>query len=201
MAELVILETVLGVAFNKLVEAVDHVEQGLCMSDSALVDLKCTVDRLKPKIDEIVLLNQRLENSSDEEIRELVLKAEQIVRKCSEVAWWNYWRKYMYSKKLRRLDLSLRRLIEIDLQLDQRITMMQVSAQVEDLRRSVLMETRERKSGRRIFIRSRTRILRVVSSVKRSVLTMPSWIFLCFISLFKIQNWGYHKLTSRFSQV
>ncbi|EXC24857.1 hypothetical protein L484_013223 [Morus notabilis] len=201
MAELVILEFALQVAYNKLLQAVDHAEHGLCMSDSALYNLKCTVNRLKPKIDEIISLNQRLENSSDEEIRELVLKAERIVRECSEIAWWNLWKKYMYSKKIKRLDLMLRQLIEIDLQLDQRIAVLQISKQVEELRRSVSMTMGERKSEKRTFGGSRTRVLRVVSRVKRSVISTQSWIFVCLISFFRINKWGYQKLTSRFASV
>lgn len=47
MAELVILEFALQVAYNKLLQAMDHAEHGLCMSDSALYNLKCTVNLLK----------------------------------------------------------------------------------------------------------------------------------------------------------
>ncbi|POO02729.1 Powdery mildew resistance protein, RPW8 domain containing protein [Trema orientale] len=163
MAEIV-LEAALGVACESLLKAIRQAERGVCMFDSDLTELDITVEHLKPKVDEIDRLRKKIGDSSNNEMCEFLRGAEQLVKTCSEVAWWNFLKKCKYSKKLKQLNASLRRLIEIDLQFDLAIGIVEISVQMEELRRLVLLEFQERKSNassRGIFGRSRTaKILR-----------------------------------------
>ncbi|PON34605.1 hypothetical protein PanWU01x14_343240 [Parasponia andersonii] len=62
------------------------------------------------------------------------------------------------AEQLVELNASLHRLIEIDLQFDQAIGIVEISVQMEELRRLVLLDIQERKSnasGRGIFGRRR----------------------------------------------
>lgn len=212
MAEMVLLEVALTVACDGLLQAIAEAEDGVCMFDSVLTELETTVNRLKPKVNEIDRLNRKKGNSSIDEIREFLTRAEQLVKKCSEVAWWNMLKKYKYSKKLMQLNASLRRLIEIDLQFDQVIATMEISVQMEELKRLVLMEIQERNrndSGSRIFRRrrtakglgrSKTKILHALSRLNRIVLSTPSWITVWLISFLTIPKWGYQRVTGKWNK-
>ena len=130
MAELVV-EAALGVACESLLGAIRRAEHGVCIFTTVLRELEGTVNRLKPKVNEIDQLNRKMDNSSsNDEIREVLTRAEQLVNKCSQVAWWNLWKKHKRSKKIMQLNTSLRRLIEIDMQFDQAIVMMEISVQM-----------------------------------------------------------------------
>ncbi|KAL5557121.1 hypothetical protein UlMin_039357 [Ulmus minor] len=179
----VVLGAALGVACEMLLQAVTSADHRACMFDSVLSNLESTVRRLKPRINKIDQLNQKLNDFSENEILEVLKKAEELVRKCSDVACWNYLKKYKYSKKLVQLDALLRKLIEIDLQVDQTIVMMEVFVEVEKLKRLVLRTFPERKNsrGREILRKNGTMILPSASRLRRSIQHMPSWLIYCLI--------------------
>ncbi|KAL5557122.1 hypothetical protein UlMin_039358 [Ulmus minor] len=178
----VVLGAALGVACEMLLQAVTSAEHRACMFDSVLSNLEST----------------RLNYFSENEILEVLKKAEELVRKCSGVAWWNYLKKYKYSKKLVQLDALLRRLIEIDLQVDQTIVMMEVSVEVEELKKLVLRTFLERKSsrGREILGKNGTKILPSASRVRRSIQHMPSWLIDCLISVLRMPRRSIQRITA-----
>ncbi|KAL5557124.1 hypothetical protein UlMin_039360 [Ulmus minor] len=193
----VLLDAALGIACEQLLQSITSAEHRACMFDSVLSNLESTVRRLRPRINKIDKLNQKLDYFSENEILEVLKKAEELVRKGSDVAWWNYLKKYKYSKKLLQLDALLRKLIEIDLQVDQIIVMMEVSVEVEELKRLVLRTFPERKSslGGEILRKNGIKILPSASRLKRSIQHMPSWFIDCLISVLRIPIRSIRRIT------
>ncbi|OVA18592.1 Disease resistance protein [Macleaya cordata] len=88
---------------------------------SLLEQLKSTLVRIIPRIDEIKRLGAERTDRQITDLSELdseLKKGEVIVRKCSKVECWNYYKKYRYAKKILKLDAYLVRFFQLDVNLE-----------------------------------------------------------------------------------
>ncbi|KAL4644920.1 hypothetical protein ACB092_02G199000 [Castanea dentata] len=102
-------------------QGVLHVTGRAFKFKSILKNLETTIVSANSTINEIYHLDQEPENALMDELHMLIqelIKAKQLVGKCSKVSWWNYYKKYRYSKKLLELDGSL---CSLQIQMDSQI--------------------------------------------------------------------------------
>jgi|UniRef100_A0A2N9FMX1 uncharacterized membrane protein YccC len=162
---------------------------------SILTHLETTIFSVTSTINDINQLDgqeaQDLENALMDELHKLIqelMKAKQLVRRCSEVAWWNYYKKYRYSKKLVEFDASLRGLqIKMDSLSKDIKNVKRILDEIEALNRRVAqMEQRDRNENK---------FLHEVSGLRRIFQTLPHQIILYLRSLLRFRRFPYQRLT------
>ncbi|KAJ9552592.1 hypothetical protein OSB04_016637 [Centaurea solstitialis] len=116
MAELLMLLAGAGVgeAVSKLTDAITHVITKTSKFRSALTELQQILARIKPIINHIEKLNVKLNRPTQESANFIAeLKAaEDLVRECERIKW-----TYSHSSKLEKVNKSLLRFCQIDVQL------------------------------------------------------------------------------------
>ncbi|KAJ0097594.1 hypothetical protein Patl1_28769 [Pistacia atlantica] len=109
MAEGVISQ-VAGEAVKGICRNILQAAKRIIKFESIVKDLRATIESLAPRINRIAQLKEKHQYLEDE-ICKLMLQlnqAEELINRCArDVAWWNYCKKYRYSKKLLELDASL----------------------------------------------------------------------------------------------
>ncbi|KAA8531755.1 hypothetical protein F0562_006528 [Nyssa sinensis] len=124
----------LGTAFGELLEAVMEVKDNAIKFNAVLNSLTSTLNSIEPVFSEIEQLNRVLDRP-EEETKMFTYQLERgktIVRKCSEIRWWNFYKKHSYAKKLMELESSLLKFFQI-----------YVQAQVSRDNRQILVELKQ----------------------------------------------------------
>ncbi|PWA98486.1 NB-ARC domains-containing protein [Artemisia annua] len=118
MAAAVLIEAGVGEVLSKLTDAIIYVIKKTSQFKSILRDLQETLTRLKPFFHDIDKLIEQLDRPQHEKDMFIaqIKGAEAIVRKCERVKW-NYYKKYKHACKLDKLNVSLLRFFQIDVQL------------------------------------------------------------------------------------
>ncbi|KAL3526744.1 hypothetical protein ACH5RR_011400 [Cinchona calisaya] len=122
----------LGSAFNLLTAAVVDVTQTVAAFSCRLDRIRGTLFSVKPLIEDIEKMNKLLDSPKQETdaFLDQLRKGEKLVRECSKIKNWNFYEKYIYSKKLKFLEKSLVRFFQLDGQVhlhrDSRRTMVEV---------------------------------------------------------------------------
>lgn len=175
--------------------------------DSVLLQLQITSKFVVARIQTI----SQLRDSSDaiRRLTELLQKAEEIVRKCVDVACWNFLKKYRYSKKLIELDESIRRFFSVELQVVLLEETTRISNQIEQLIKR--MDQRAENSARininqfeqlikTVSNGSRIKLHQAASGLKRKVLlSLCNWFLLYLIPFLRIHKWSsYQRITNNF---
>lgn len=108
----------LGSVMSLLMTAVVDVTQNVATFNFGLDRLKETLSTVKPLIEDIEKLNELLDRPQQETDSFLcqLKRGEKLVRKCSKIKCWDFYRRYTYSKKLKDLDESLLRFFQLDAQ-------------------------------------------------------------------------------------
>ena len=141
-------------------------------------------------INEVYHLDQDPENVLMDELHMLIqelIKAKQLVGKCSKVSWWNYYKKYRYSKKLLELDGSLCSLqIQMDSQIKNFKNVQRILDEIGALNRRLDQMVPEQSNESNVFL--------VGSGLRRIVQSMPGQIILYLSSLIlRFHRWEHIK--------
>nr|XP_023929192.1 uncharacterized protein LOC112040537 [Quercus suber]POE89726.1 hypothetical protein CFP56_49498 [Quercus suber] len=167
-------EAVIGTA----AQGVLHVTGRAFKFKSILKHLETTIVSANSTINEIYHLDQDPENALMDELHMLIqelIKAKQLVGKCSKISWWNY-KKYRYSKKLLELDGSLCSLqIQMDSQIKNFKNVQRILGEIGALNRRLDQMVPEQSNESNVFL--------VGSGLRRIVQSMPRQIILYLSSL------------------
>lgn len=98
----------LGAVFGELLKAVSEEKDKAVTFKDRLEKLESTLRNSIPWIEEIEKLNQVLDRPKQEteNLVRMMEQGEQLVRKCSKVKW-NCFKRYVYAKKIIKLDTSI----------------------------------------------------------------------------------------------
>ncbi|XP_010255127.1 PREDICTED: putative disease resistance protein At5g47280 isoform X1 [Nelumbo nucifera] len=110
-----------GVAAQLLSDAIKEAVKSVKNFKKDLRRLDSTLDRVKPRIEEVKLLDEKLKDSSKANIASLtqeLKEGEQLVRKCGKIGKLNCYRKLRYSSKLLKLEQSLNRFFQLNVELE-----------------------------------------------------------------------------------
>ncbi|GLU19975.1 hypothetical protein SLE2022_361950 [Rubroshorea leprosula] len=169
---------------------------------SVLGQLQTTLEFVIPKIHRICQLRDSSDpqNHGVHRLTELLWRVEGIVRKCSAVTCWNFFKKYRYSKKLLKLDASLRRFFSVELQVLMLEDIANVSYQFEQL--SMRVERRLEDKARISYqFKQLTKIIevyQVASGLKKIVHSLHGLFLLYLTSFLRIHRWGYQIIKNSF---
>lgn len=189
------MEPVVGVAvegaLKKLVQAIKIVIR----FESILQRLKGTVLALSLHINKIAEL--KVSEALQDQIIRLVLlleEAEELIKKCSKIAWWNYCKKYRYSKKLIELDASLNKastgLIPAVWE-----NIFRIQEEINELNQK-LERIMHEKSAYRLLKRSRTKVLYVTGGLKNIIQSVNVWIYSYLNWIWLRRRSGYRRISS-----
>ncbi|GJS38233.1 probable disease resistance protein [Tanacetum coccineum] len=105
---------------SKLTDAVIYVASVTYNFKPQLKQLKATLDRINPIIEEIHKLNLQLDRSRSESemFADEIEEAKKLVYKCVKIKW-NLFKRFTHSLKLKDVDASLLRFFQLDVQADQ----------------------------------------------------------------------------------
>ncbi|KAF8409999.1 hypothetical protein HHK36_002519 [Tetracentron sinense] len=112
---------VLGAVAGELLKAILDVKDKAIHCKIYLERLESTLKRVIPLIEQINRLDQELldRGRTDTDVLIGQLKeGKELVRKCSKLPFWNYYQKYRYSKRFLKLDASLLRFFQMDMQVE-----------------------------------------------------------------------------------
>lgn len=179
-------EAVIGTA----AKGVLHVTGRVFKFKTILKHLETTIVSANSTINEIYHLDQDRENALMDELHKLIqelIKAKQLVGKCSKVSWWNYYKKYRYSKKLLELEGSLCSLqIQMDSQIKNFKNVQRILDEIGVLNRRLDQMVPEQSNESNVFL--------VGSGLRRIVQSMPRQIILYLSSLIlRFHRWEHIK--------
>nr|GEW62722.1 disease resistance protein [Tanacetum cinerariifolium] len=105
---------------SKLTDAVIYVASVTANFKPQLKQLKTTLDKISPIIEDIHELNRQLDRSPSESemFADEIEKAKKLVYKCLKIKW-NLFKRFTHSLKLKDVDASLLRFFQVDVQADQ----------------------------------------------------------------------------------
>ncbi|KAL3526742.1 hypothetical protein ACH5RR_011398 [Cinchona calisaya] len=108
----------LGTVFDRLFQAVLDGNQQLTTFTSTLNSLKSTLALIKPILDDLEKLNKALDRPEQETEMFVgrLIEGENLVRKCSKIKSWDLYNKHSYSKKIKKLEDSITRFFQLDVQ-------------------------------------------------------------------------------------
>ncbi|XP_057975719.1 probable disease resistance protein At5g66900 [Malania oleifera] len=138
MADLV-AGAVVGAVVGELLKALLDAKDSAVNFKSDFERLQCTLEYVIPLVSEIERLNDELDRPRSETQR-LILKLDEgkgIVRECSKVQWWEYYRKYRYSKKILKLDQSLQRFFNVELRVGEARDVKQLLVEMQEASRKL----------------------------------------------------------------
>ncbi|KAL9432120.1 hypothetical protein AB3S75_027189 [Citrus x aurantiifolia] len=121
----------LGAVFGELLKAVSEEKDKAVTFKDRLEQLESTLRNSSPLIEEIEKLNQVLDlpKQETENLVRMMEQGKQLVRKCSKVKW-NCFKRYVYAKKIIKLDTSISDFFRTSLPLqhsrDSRLIMVEV---------------------------------------------------------------------------
>ncbi|XP_010255125.1 PREDICTED: probable disease resistance protein At5g66900 [Nelumbo nucifera] len=114
--------SLLGAVAGELLKAVIDVAKKAVQFKEQLERLKSTLENILPRIEEVQRLHGQITDlKTDTDIERMIqeLKEGQVrVRKCEKISSWNYYKKYRYSKMFIKLDESLCRFFQLNVQAD-----------------------------------------------------------------------------------
>lgn len=154
---------------------------------------------MSPKIKSIERLKES-NNIPTDEIQKLKLqlqKAEEIVNRCSKIAWWNYCKKHKYSKMLVELDVSLRKIFGNEVQVEIWEDVMMLMVEIKEGNKK-LDDLFKRNGCISIFSQGGNTVLFVVSGLKRHVQYMLKLIIPYLSSFMPFRRLGYQRITAGF---
>jgi hypothetical protein len=107
----------LGKGVSDLFDIVKDVTRNSLMFEDVLEHLKYTLARLKPVVEEIEASNRELGRPEETKaLIEKMKKGEDCVRKYSEPGWWKFLMRSRYASKLCKLEETLIRFFQLDVQ-------------------------------------------------------------------------------------
>ncbi|XVF61880.1 hypothetical protein PTKIN_Ptkin08bG0169900 [Pterospermum kingtungense] len=189
------LEMVIGTAIQQLLRVIQQERRANFRFESILNDLKSTLESAFPKVNEICELRESngLPNDELHRLLEQLNQAKETIDKCSEVACWNSCKKRKYIKQLLRLDVCLRNMFLIYLQMDQYKNTTLIQVQLDDLAKR--LGPIKGNGSYRFFNHGRRKVSDAAGELKKIVRSLPGWIFLYLVLLVRIPRWGYQRIT------
>lgn len=109
-----------GAVFGEALTAILEEANSASKFKSTFKRFESTTRAVDPLIKRIESINQKLER--EEELKALtdkIKEAEELIRKCSKVRSFDFFRKAHYAKKLEKLDENITKLLQVNLQLQQ----------------------------------------------------------------------------------
>ncbi|KAK0605490.1 hypothetical protein LWI29_027381 [Acer saccharum] len=187
--EIVKLKTVAGIVVEGISRSILKAVKTVIKFESTLENLRRNVQSLNQSI------NRILQESADElpdQINRLVLllkEAEELIKKCSRIAWWNYFKKYRYAKRLIELDASLSG-ASMDFLAPIWVNILQIQNEIVKLSKSLESVLHDRNAHGGILKRSKTKVVYLASGLKKIVQSIPSWIYPYLSWLLRIHRRG-----------
>ncbi|KAK1587862.1 hypothetical protein Q3G72_017589 [Acer saccharum] len=182
-------ETVAGIVVEGISRSILKAVKTVIKFESTLENLRRNVQSLNQSI------NRILQESADElpdQINRLVLllkEAEELIKKCSRIAWWNYFKKYRYAKRLIELDASLNG-ASMDFLAPIWVNILQIQNEIVKLSKSLESVLHDRNAHGGILKRSKTKVVYLASGLKKIVQSIPSWIYPYLSWLLRIHRRG-----------
>ena len=136
---LMVAESLLGAAFEQvftlLQETVKDVVSKARQFKGLLRNLDSTLDLLADTVKKIERSNQQRGRAVEktQSLIEEMTKGEELVRKCLQIPWWNLVLIVKYSSKLSKLDKTILRFCQVDLQLHGTMTVFETREIVSDI--------------------------------------------------------------------
>ncbi|KAK2657397.1 hypothetical protein Ddye_010449 [Dipteronia dyeriana] len=149
------------IKFKPILENLRRNVQSLSQNIKRITQLQESADELQNQIGRLVLL---------------LKEAEELIEKCSRIAWWNYFKKYRYSKKLIELDASLSGASK-DFLAPICVDILLIRNEIVKLSRGLESVLHERNAHGWILKRSKTKVVYLASGLKKIVQSIPSWIY------------------------
>ncbi|KAL7231856.1 hypothetical protein ACSBR2_009977 [Camellia fascicularis] len=108
----------LGAAFGELLRAVDNGIINVVQFKSTLTSLRSRLNQISPMLEEIDNLNRKLGRSEQdtEMFTNRLKKGLHFVNKCEKIPWWNCFKKWFYTNKLKGLEQSIVKFFQIEAQ-------------------------------------------------------------------------------------
>lgn len=112
--------SIIELLLERLLQEVVDAAKRITTFRSSLNSLKSTVFSLKAYFEEVARLNKVLHSPQQETDMFInrLREGETLVRNCSQVKWWNLYKKISYSKKITELENSLTRFFQLIVQAD-----------------------------------------------------------------------------------
>ncbi|KAK3222861.1 hypothetical protein Dsin_009886 [Dipteronia sinensis] len=142
--------------------------------ESILENLRRNVQSLSHNINRITQLQESADELQDQ-IGRLVLllkEAKDLIEKCSRIAWWNYFKKYRYAKRLIELDASLSG-ASMDFLAPIWVNILQIQNEIVKLSKRLETVLHERNAHGGILKRSKTKVVYLASGLKKIVQSIP----------------------------
>lgn len=131
----------LGVALQQLRDSIVRAIAEATKFKFKLQLLKTTVDLLIERFNEMEQLCLQLKNkfpkAETERLRDLLEKGKNVISTCSHIAWWNYYRKRRYAKRIDELNQSLQHLLTFNFQLEQSTRLLEVLLKVNEMNKKL----------------------------------------------------------------
>ncbi|KAM5576391.1 protein RESISTANCE TO POWDERY MILDEW 8.2-like [Rosa sericea] len=182
-----LIEATIGRALEGLLRAVSQARERAHNYESILAQLEFTIRSITPKIYEIDCLSEEhLPDDVVHRIRLQLIQGKELVDKCSKLGCCTFYNSQRYYKKLQELDISLGRLITIDLQVKVALDVVRISADMKELCRrwDDQVENVHEEGGQStwIFKLSGRKLLGRFAGLKKIVLYKPKRILLNLVT-------------------
>ncbi|KAK4267724.1 hypothetical protein QN277_024466 [Acacia crassicarpa] len=139
---------VLGVVFDQLQKEIWRVKNNIVMFKPKLEELELTLDVLSPVIEEIEILNRRLNRSEYGRetivLMRLLEDGTKLVSKCSKIPRWDIFKRCRYREKLMELDNKILRFQNLYLQANMARDQKQSLLIVQETRQMLIMSLNQR---------------------------------------------------------
>ncbi|KAI8031767.1 putative disease resistance protein [Camellia lanceoleosa] len=108
----------LGAAFGELFRAVDNGIINAVQFKSTLTSLRSRLNQISPMLEEIDKLNRKLGRleQDTEMFTNRLKKGLHLINKCEKIPWWNCFKKWFYTNKLKGLEQSIVMFFQIEAQ-------------------------------------------------------------------------------------
>ncbi|XVF61879.1 hypothetical protein PTKIN_Ptkin08bG0169800 [Pterospermum kingtungense] len=139
----------LGAGFQELLRLVIEATQSAAMFRDVLKELQFTLSSIERTAKDIDLLNKELDKEHEtREFDEIVSRGQKLVRKCSSIPRWNFYKKSYYTHKLRGLKRSLELYCQVNMQAQNTRDTKECLLEVKDISTRVRgLSSKEESSG------------------------------------------------------
>ncbi|XP_022739594.1 probable disease resistance protein At5g66900 isoform X2 [Durio zibethinus] len=138
MAAALIGGAALGAGFGELLRAVIEASKTAAMFRDALEELQSTLSSIEPVTRDINSFNKVFDKEHEiKRLKQIIDKGQKLVRKCSKIQRCNFFMKTCYTYKLQRLNKSLERFCQIDMQTQQMRDIKEILFDVREIDKEV----------------------------------------------------------------